>query len=31
MLKEAMVKSKEQGMQSFDMALYALYKENRVS
>lgn len=31
MLKEAMMKGKEQGMQSFDMALYALYKENRIS
>jgi twitching motility protein PilU len=30
-LKEAMVKGKEQGMQSFDMALYDLFKQNRIS
>jgi twitching motility protein PilU len=30
-LKEAMVKGKEQGMQSFDMALYDLCKENRIT
>lgn len=30
-LKEAMKKGKEMGMQSFDMALYELYKENRVT
>jgi twitching motility protein PilU len=30
-LKEAIVKGKEQGMQSFDMALYDLFKENRIS
>jgi twitching motility protein PilU len=29
-LKEAMKKGKEQGMQSFDMALYDLYKEGRI-
>jgi twitching motility protein PilU len=31
MLKEAMTKGKEQGMQTFDMALYELFKENRIS
>jgi twitching motility protein PilU len=31
MLKEAMMKGKEQGMQSFDMALYELFKTNRIS
>lgn len=30
-LKEAMMKGKEQGMQTFDMALYELYKQNRIS
>ncbi|MBF7071998.1 PilT/PilU family type 4a pilus ATPase [Glaciecola sp. MH2013] len=30
-LKEAMMKGKEQGMQTFDMALYDLVKENRIS
>ncbi|WJG08664.1 PilT/PilU family type 4a pilus ATPase [Aliiglaciecola sp. LCG003] len=30
-LKEAMKKGKEMGMQSFDMALYELYKEQRIS
>ncbi len=29
-LKEAMRKGKEQGMQTFDMALYDLYKEGRI-
>lgn len=31
MLKEAMMKGKEQGMQSFDMALYELFKTNRIT
>jgi twitching motility protein PilU len=31
MLKEAMVKGKEQGMQTFDMALFDLYKMNQIS
>lgn len=30
-LKEAMRKGKEMGMQSFDMALYALYQEQKIS
>jgi twitching motility protein PilU len=30
-LKEAMVKGKEQGMQTFDMALFELVKQNRIS
>ena len=30
-LKELMEKSREQGMQTFDMALYNLYKEGRIS
>ncbi|GAA6183445.1 MULTISPECIES: PilT/PilU family type 4a pilus ATPase [Alteromonadaceae] len=30
-LKEAMKKGKEMGMQSFDMALYELYKQERIS
>ncbi|MCV2883496.1 PilT/PilU family type 4a pilus ATPase [Aestuariibacter sp. AA17] len=30
-LKEAMKKGKEMGMQSFDMALYELYKQDRIS
>lgn len=30
-LKEAMQKNKEMGMQSFDMALYDLYKEGRIT
>lgn len=30
-LKEAMKKGKEMGMQSFDMALYELYKEDRIT
>lgn len=30
-LKEAMKKGKEMGMQSFDMALYELYKQNRIT
>ena len=30
-LKEAMKKGKEMGMQSFDMALYELYKANRIT
>lgn len=30
-LKEAMQKGKEQGMQTFDMALYELFKEGRIS
>ena len=29
-LKEAMKKGKEQGMQSFDMALYSLYREGKI-
>ena len=29
-LKEAMKKGKEQGMQTFDMALYDLYKQGRI-
>ena len=30
-LKEAMMKGKEQGMQTFDMALFELVKQNRIS
>jgi twitching motility protein PilU len=30
-LKEAMMKGKEQGMQTFDMALFDLYKQNLIS
>lgn len=30
-LKEAMTKGKEMGMQSFDMALYELYKQNTIT
>ena len=30
-LKEAMMKGKEQGMQTFDMALYDLYKRNSIT
>lgn len=31
MLKEAMMKGKEMGMQTFDMALYNLFKEGRIT
>ena len=31
LLKELMAKSTEQGMQTFDQALYKLYKENEIT